>query len=742
MKVRIFVVGMGAVTPAGAGVPALLEALLSGGRHIRPLSLFPANSKGALPVGELPADVWADVVQRVEDGGIPRTHALALAAALEAVAGGPPPDAVVLGGTTGGMGLTEVLLKEGVSDLERYRLHGTGTVAEYVAFRLGCTGPALTVSTACSSGAVAVKLGMELIRSGRAHRVLVGGADCLCRLTYYGFSMLQLIDPDGTRPLDRNRNGMSVAEGAGMLLLEGAPCGEPVPDTALAEVLGAGLSCDAYHPSAPHPEGAGALSAMKRALAEAGVAPGDVSYVNLHGTGTRDNDAAEAKALVSLFGPGLPPVSSTKGGVGHSLAAAGAVEAVISVLALRHGVVPGNVGLTEPDPAFGLVPAGASFPAELSAVLSNSFGFGGNNAAVLFGPTERNGEDWERRTAGADARAAGAGASGQPSFEMGRLRVLAVACISGAGHTTETLSALAEGRSAAGVLPEETVTRDLPPRALRRMKRLPRLTLALADAVLKAAAHPVDGIYLGTGWGPLSETWEFLDKLFGSNLEFSSPTDFVGSVHNAVAGQVAIWHKATGPNITATGGDTSFEQALLAAQLTLTNGDTVACVLGADEAHEKLSPLLDESVATGLAEGTVLSDGGAGLVVALGQGGPGIGLRLLAPVADGDSDVERLVNAAGGAERVREFFGAILAGIPAARRTQGKSLLDRFLARTQFEGAVVDYRLQTGELASASAIASAWAVREVSAPGSSLAKGRGILLLGLGETLSVVEVLP
>ncbi|MBM4355221.1 MAG: 3-oxoacyl-ACP synthase [Deltaproteobacteria bacterium] len=772
MPVRVFVVGMGAVTPAGCGVPALLETLQAGRRRLQPLTLFEANSKGAMPVGEVPGD-WCGTVCRGpvscdgegEDlpgapgggGSIPRTHAMALAAAREALGGGEAPDAVVLGGTTGGMGLSEVLLRAGKEDPGLFRLHGTGTVADYVAQRVGCTGPAITVSTACSSGAVALKLAMEMIRSGRARRVLAGGADCLCRLTYFGFSMLQLIDPEGTRPLDRNRNGMTVAEGAGMLLLEGglSDCGSPmaegsspvggrgqagsggepfaasdVPACALAELLGAGLSCDAHHPSAPHPEGAGALAAMSSALADAGLAAAQVDYINLHGTGTRDNDAAEARAIAALFGPGGPPLSSTKGAVGHSLAAAGAVEAVVSVLALRHGFLPPNVGLAERDPLFEVDPVRRARAAPVARVLSNSFGFGGNNASVVLGACGEH-------VVGPGCDKGGARATAAGSVDAcGPLRVVASSCITGAGHADETLAALEAGRSVAGVLPEEVVTRELPARSLRRMKRLPRLTLALADAAIKAGGRPVSGVYLGTGWGPLSETWEFLDKLFGSNLEFSSPTDFVGSVHNAVAGQVAIWHKATGPNITATSGDVSFEQALLAAQLTMPCDGSASCLLAADEAHARLSPLFDPSATAGLA------DGGAGLVVTGGGKGPGIGLTRLARASDPASCAADLVEAAGGPERIATRFGAVFAGIPAARREQGKAILDRFLANSGFSGAVVDYRPILGEFASVCAVACAWAVNEVSNPSSRLASGKGIALLGLGESVSLLEVLP
>ena len=241
-----------------------------------------------------------------------------------------PPDAVVLGVTTGGMLTTENLLKKKVRDPELYRRHAAGSVAEDIARRHRCSGPALTVSTACSSGAAALKIALEMLRSGRVKRVLAGGADSLCRLTYYGFNALQLLDPKGAHPLDADRRGMSVGEGAAMMLLA-----VDKPDQAVAEVLGAGLSCDAYHPAAPHPEGKGALAAMRAALSDAGISISDIDYINLHGTGTLDNDISEAAAIRTLFVGKKPLLSSVKGACGHCLAAAGAIEAVVSAISNR-----------------------------------------------------------------------------------------------------------------------------------------------------------------------------------------------------------------------------------------------------------------------------------------------------------------------------------------------------------------------------------------------------------------------
>jgi acyl transferase domain-containing protein len=219
---------------------------------------------------------------------------------------------------------------------------------------------------------------MQMLRRGMARRVLAGGADCLCRLTCFGFKSLQLIDPMGARPLDRQRRGMSVAEGAALLLLTSEP-----PGDAAVQVVGAGISCDAHHATTPHPDGEGAAAAMRAALDDAGLAPQAIDYINLHGTGTRDNDLAEARAIRALFPSGQPLLSSIKGATGHSLAAAGAIEAVIAALCIQHGLVPANVGYRTCDPDLGLEPVSTPRQLPISTVMSNSFGFGGNNASLI-----------------------------------------------------------------------------------------------------------------------------------------------------------------------------------------------------------------------------------------------------------------------------------------------------------------------------------------------------------------------
>jgi 3-oxoacyl-[acyl-carrier-protein] synthase II len=252
---------------------------------------------------------------------------------------------------------------------------------------LGIFGPRVTFSTACSSSALAVAQAAEAIRRGTAPVAIAIGTDALCRLTYAGFDALQALDPEPCRPFDRDRRGLSLGEGAGALVLEDLEHARARGARARALVLGHATTADAHHVTAPHPEGSGALAALRAALTAAAVAPEMVDYINAHGSGTRQNDAVEIGALRGVFGRRLQaiPVSSTKSQVGHCLGAAGAIEAVATVLALEEGLLPPTVNVRHPDPAWAdldLVPA-AGRRAALAVAVTSSHGFGGHNVTVV-----------------------------------------------------------------------------------------------------------------------------------------------------------------------------------------------------------------------------------------------------------------------------------------------------------------------------------------------------------------------
>jgi len=294
--------------------------------------------------------------------------------------------AVFLGSSTSGILSTEIAYRHrdpATGQLpagHHYReTHNTYSVADFVRHYFDLKGPACVVSTACSSSAKVFGAAQRMIETGMIDAAIVGGIDTLCLTTVFGFSSLQLVSPDPCMPFDARRNGISIGEGAAYALVERAD------NAAEGDILltGVGESTDAYHMSSPHPEGLGARAAMAAALHSAGLTPGDIDYINLHGTATQSNDAAEAAAVVALFGS-KTPCSSTKGHTGHTLGAAGGIEAILCALSLREGRMPGGVGTREQDPRLQCHYLLTNVEQPLRHVISNSFGFGGSNCSLVF----------------------------------------------------------------------------------------------------------------------------------------------------------------------------------------------------------------------------------------------------------------------------------------------------------------------------------------------------------------------
>jgi 3-oxoacyl-[acyl-carrier-protein] synthase I len=259
--------------------------------------------------------------------------------------------------------------------------HNSFSVADYVRRRFGLKGPAVVVSSACASSAKVFGSARRMIEAGLIDAALIGGTDSLCLTTLYGFHSLQLSSALPCLPFDAARDGISIGEAGAFAWLERVP---QSLDAGSILLLGVGESSDAYHMSAPHPEGLGARRAMQSALDAAALAPANIDYINLHGTGTPTNDRSESQAITSLFGP-TTPCSSTKGATGHTLGAAGALEAVISALAIKHGLMPGGVHTTKIDPTLTAHYIRENRRSPVKTVLSNSFGFGGTNCSLIFG---------------------------------------------------------------------------------------------------------------------------------------------------------------------------------------------------------------------------------------------------------------------------------------------------------------------------------------------------------------------
>jgi 3-oxoacyl-[acyl-carrier-protein] synthase-1 len=293
---------------------------------------------------------------------------------------GPRRIGVFVGTSTSGILQTELAYRQRAA-FDYAATHNSFSVADYLRRRLGLEGPAAVVSCACASSAKVFATASRMLEADLIDAALVGGVDSLCLTTLYGFNSLQLCSPAPCRPFDAARDGISIGEAAAFALVERVSGGESADDVLL---LGVGESNDAYHMSAPHPEGQGARRAMLLALSDAGLEPDAIDYINLHGTGTPSNDRSESQAVTSVFGP-VTACSSTKGATGHALGAAGALEAVIAALSLRHGFMPAGVNTAQVDPTLTAHYLTTKRVAPVARVLSNSFGFGGTNCSLILG---------------------------------------------------------------------------------------------------------------------------------------------------------------------------------------------------------------------------------------------------------------------------------------------------------------------------------------------------------------------
>ena len=378
METVIHITGAGVVSAVGCGWGETLDALRRGLSGIAPVRYLQTEEK-AFPVGEVKLSN-AEMAERC--GASPelsRTSLMGILALQEALSGAGLADLAgipLVGGTTvGGMDLTEKTFPE------YSRLHDCGASTDAIAAHFGGAKWATTLSTACSSAANAIIFGANLIRSGQAEIVAVGGSESLSDFHLHGFGSLMILDTAPCRPFDATRAGLNLGEGAAFLILESEASRERRGVPSLAVLSGYGNACDAFHQTASSDNGEGAFLAMTKALKMAGLGPGDIDYVNAHGTGTPNNDASESAALRRIFGDAMPPVSSTKAFTGHTTSASGSIEAVFCLLALQEGFIPANLNWATPDPAC-IMPASGG-PAHLRHILCNAFGFGGNDSSLL-----------------------------------------------------------------------------------------------------------------------------------------------------------------------------------------------------------------------------------------------------------------------------------------------------------------------------------------------------------------------
>lgn len=555
MDRAIAITGMGMVTAQGLGVEATWQGVLAGREVLRPWDLAPPDSPLArlhvAACGHLPRP--RDLPPRLWDR-LSRTQQLACLAADEALASAGLPRRLTglrvglfLATTVCGMDQNERFYAEyrvdrDSANVDLMRRLQPYEVAALLARRHRISNsPAQLCLTTCVGSALAIANAADAIAQGECDLAIAGGAEALCRVVLSGFNALKVAAAEGCRPFDKDRPGMTVGEGSGILILESEAHAAARGARVLAWLRGVGLTCDAHHLTAPEPTGLHAARAIREALARAGLAPRQVDYLNAHGTGTRDNDAMESRAIRDVFGTDGPCVSSTKRCTGHTFGAAAAIEAILCVKALAESIFPGNAGLRAPqDPGIKLLRESTAHPGKARAVMSTNFAFGGNNAALVI--ASEPGTD-QPRPAPPDR-------SGDPGPVGG-------VAVCGMGVVTDgyaSIHALAEEteRAEAGPQRRSDAARDtlkraemLDPGAVAQQDVLAQLVIrATHQAWTMAGLQGVEaeriGLLFVSAWGTIDATVAYLESMLEANGRYASPRHFSRSIYSSVASVTAL----------------------------------------------------------------------------------------------------------------------------------------------------------------------------------------------------------
>jgi 3-oxoacyl-[acyl-carrier-protein] synthase II len=632
---RVVVTGVGAITGQGPTANDLWEGSKAGRVAIRKVDHVPMEGYMTTLGGEVKDTAQPQHDYPHPDGYREPVLDFALTAAEEAVAqcgvqpGGKIPAerwGVVVGTCNAGLLAAEQWyvgkMKGESPDPKLVLLSTPQALAETLATAFGAKGPVLSVNTACAASANAIGYASELIRYGQADAVITGGAEALSGVLYSGFNSLESLSPKPAAPYSLDREGLSLGEGSGILVLMREDLARDFDAPVIAELLGYALSADGYHPTAPHPEGEGAGRAIQAALKAAGASPAEVAYVNSHGTGTAKNDPAETAATKVGLGKHAydTAVSSTKSMIGHLLGAAGAVENIVTVKAIENQTAPPTANYTEQDPECDLdyVPnEGRDLPMEIA--VSNNFAFGGANASVV----------WARP---------GARDVAPPLPEFDRVVITGIATLTPAGldpaavwdaFSAGNVTVAAENGSWVGRVDFDP-TQYLPVKERKRVDRIGLFSLIGSKLALEDAGIEITGdnrarigAIIGTGVGPMESMEAFSRPVFEEGAAAANPAVFPNTVYNAAGGQVAIKIGTVGPASTVTAGHAAGASALIYAyDLAACNqADAMLCI-AADaitdtvvQAYRELGSLTSSEPGANGANGFALSEGSVVLVV-------------------------------------------------------------------------------------------------------------------------------
>ncbi len=565
---NIAVIGKGIVSAIGCSVGEVYDSLRKGRSGIGEIRHLPTVHK-ELPAGEVRAsdDQMKSALGIPQDEEISRTALMGIMAVDQAVKGldlqkEEGRRIVLLSGTTvAGMDLGEkyFLGHRDDSDALFMKHHDCGRSTQQTADHFGFFTDTVTISTACSSAANAIMVGAEMLRCGEADIVVAGGTEALSLFHLNGFNSLMIMDKERCRPFDAGRAGLNLGEGAGYIVLASEELARERENHIHAYLAGYGNACDAYHLTATSENGEGPFLSMTEALRMGGMKPSDIDYVNAHGTGTPNNDNSEAVALARVFGKEMPLFSSTKGFTGHTTSASGGIEAVIALMSIEKGFVPGNLGWSHPM-GDGLVPTMGAEGIRVRNVLSNSFGFGGNDTSLIFSDSP---------------------ARNQPAPDAVPDDDIVVL----AKYEVSSEEGLSEIRN------------YMKPLEYRRMGKLMKAAMLSSLKVLEAAGiETPDAIVSATEYGCLQNTEILIRQMAEEGETALSPSAFMQSTHNSIAGNIAIRIHCHGYNITYSQAENSLDVAMADARRLIRSGRCRTVLVGLhDETTELFSSYLDKA---------------------------------------------------------------------------------------------------------------------------------------------------
>ncbi len=647
---RIWVTGVGVVSPLGRGAAVTMDRLIAGDRAFGAVTLFDttgARSQIAAEVADISAALVAPEGQAESWS---RTDALSVFAVREAlqqagVQPGQTPVDLIVGGTTAGMYETEELLAwlsrepDAIKPMSKMLSHPLSSTADHVHVAAGPFRRIRSVCSACSSGANAIMLGAAWIRAGVSRCVIAGGADGLCRLTYAGFGALSAMDAGPCRPFDHRRAGLNLGEGAGFVVLEAEEHARARGAVSLAELRGWAIGAEAHHITNPESEGLTAARVMNSALRSAGLSPNDIDYINAHGTATPLNDSMESAAIRACFGESARSVavSTIKGQIGHTLGAAGGIEAAVTVMTLARGIVPPTAGLEEVDPVCDLQHVTQARPMPVRAAMSNSFGFGGTDTSLVF--TRLN------------------EFAAQTDSVRHEVVIVAAATIGPLGVLGSNESDVYFEPGAAPVAGPIAfqASEYLDVGRARRLDRAGRLSTVVVQRLLRdAGIDPSDperavelGAVMGGAFGSVDGSTAYMRRIHEKGVKYASPVDFPNLVPSSPVGHASIYLGLRGPVFAVADLGATAECAVVTAADLITVGDAHVLAAGSVEEVSVVVERCLSPICSGMDTG-VRSEGASALLLESAEHARARGAHVLASLSFWTSWRDKPVDALAG----------------------------------------------------------------------------------------------